>query len=84
MEQMNTPSRAARRRSVAARNRQAQGRYLRTLLLGCVVVLLVLGIVLPDRELSESENRKLAQAPAFSLSALADGSYFERFDQGVE
>lgn len=77
MEQRNIHSRAARRRSAAARNRQMQGRYLSTLLVGCVVVFLVLGLLTPDREFSESENRKLAQAPSFSLSALADGSYFE-------
>ncbi len=32
-------------------------------------------LVLPDRERSEAENRTLAQVPAFSWSALADGSY---------
>lgn len=76
MEQTNNPSRATRRRSAAARNRQLQGRWLSLLLIGCVVLFLVLSLVIPDREFSESENRKLAQAPAFSWSALADGSYF--------
>lgn len=77
MEQSNNPSRASRRRSAAARNRQQQGRWLSLLLVGCVAVFLVLSLVMPDREFSESENRKLAQAPALSWSALADGSYFD-------
>ena len=77
MEQQNHSSRAARRRSAAARNRQMQGRWLTMLLVGCVAFFVILGLISPDREFSESENRKLAQAPAFSLSALADGSYFE-------
>ena len=77
MEQKNTPSRAARRQSAASRNRQNQGSWLSVLLIGCVVLFLVLSLVTPDRGFSDSENRKLAQAPAFSWSALADGSYFD-------
>ncbi len=37
--------------------------------------LLVWHILLPDREKSETENRILAQLPAFSWTALVDGSY---------
>ena len=70
---MNRP----KRRSAAARNRQMQGKYLSWLLVGCVALFLVLGLLTPDREFSESENRKLAQAPKFSVAALADGSYFD-------
>ena len=77
MEQNMNPSRASRRRSAAARNRQDQGRWLGWLLIGTVVLLVVLGLLTPDREFSGSENRKLAQAPEFSWSALADGSYFD-------
>ena len=46
-------------------------------LLGGVAVFLVLSLVMPDREFSDRENRKLAQMPDFSLSALADGTYFD-------
>lgn len=37
--------------------------------------LLVWHILLPDRERSETENRLLAPAPAFSWKGLADGSF---------
>lgn len=35
----------------------------------------LLHILLPDRDFSQVENRSLRQMPAFSWSALADGSY---------
>jgi len=40
------------------------------------VVFFLLNLLTPDRELSESENRMLQQRPRFTLSAVADGSYF--------
>ena len=46
-------------------------------LLGGVALFLVLAFLMPDREFSDRENRKLAQKPDFSLSALADGTYFD-------
>lgn len=46
-------------------------------LLGGVGLFLVLGLLTPDRDFSDQENRKLAQMPEFSLSALADGSYYD-------
>ncbi len=48
----------------------------------CIVLLfLVLGfglwaLLAPDKDFSAQENRKLAQQPAFSWAAVADGSYF--------
>ena len=71
----NKKSRPARR-SPVPKNRRLQGQYLSWLLLGLIAVFLVLNLITPDREYSETENRKLAQMPAFSFSALADGSYF--------
>ena len=41
------------------------------------VVFALLNLVTPDREMSQSENRMLAQKPVFSVSALTDGSYFD-------
>ena len=64
------------RRSPVPKNRRLQGQYLSWLLLGLIVLFLVLNLITPDREYSENENRKLSQMPAFSFSALADGSYF--------
>ena len=40
-----------------------------------VALFLVLGLVTPDRDFSESENRKLAAFPEISLSSLTDGSF---------
>jgi len=45
-------------------------------LLGGIALLLTLFLLVPDREFSDQENRKLAQRPEFSLSALADGSFY--------
>lgn len=63
------------RRSPVVRNRRLQGQYLSWLLIFTVALFLVLGIVLPDRDFSESENRKLASFPEISLSSLTDGSF---------
>lgn len=40
----------------------------------------VLNIAIPDKEFSQRENRYLQQMPAFSLKALADGSYTKDFE----
>ena len=65
-----------RRRSPYQRNRRLQGTWLGYLLAGTVAACLLLSVLLKDRDFSESENRKLAQFPSVSLSALADGSWF--------
>ena len=44
---------------------------------GGVALFLLLGLLTPDREFSDRENRKLAQRPEFSVAALADGTYFD-------
>lgn len=76
MEKDNKKARRSGNRTAAGRNRQQQGQLLSLLLVGAVVLCLVLSLVIPDRAFSESENRKLAQVPEFSGSALADGSWF--------
>ena len=65
-----------RRRSPYQRNRRLQGNWLSYLLVGTMVACLILSVLLKDRDFSESENRKLGKFPAFSVSALADGSWF--------
>ena len=62
------------RRSPYQRNRRLQGQYLSWLLIGAVVLFVVLGIALPDRDFSENENRKLASFPEITLSGVLDGS----------
>ncbi len=50
-------------------------RLLCGLLAALILLFTLLQFVVPDREFSEKENRTLAQTPALSGSALADGSY---------
>ena len=58
------------------RARQYHNALLRFALVLIVLVFAVANLIHRDRDVSESENRKLAQRPRFSVSALADGSYF--------
>ena len=44
----------------------------------------LLHILLPDRTFSPVENRNLAQRPAFSWAALADGSYTASLEEYLE
>lgn len=44
----------------------------------------VLNLFWPKRDMSDLENRKLAQMPAFSVKALLDGSWFEDFGTYVQ
>ena len=74
MENNQTPKNP-RRRSPYQRNRRLQGQYLSGLLIGTVVLFTILGWLSKDRDFSESENRKLAQFPEMSVSALTDGSF---------
>lgn len=74
MEQNQNPNRP-QRRSPVARNRRLQGQYLSWLLIGVILMFTVLGIVIKDRDFSESENRKLAAFPEVTLSSLSDGSF---------
>ena len=41
-----------------------------------LLVCFIVNLAVKDRDFSETENRNLAQMPAFSLTALTDGSYF--------
>ena len=48
---------------------------LAVLFVGVIFLFSALHLLLPDRDMSETENRKLTQAPEFSLADLEDGSY---------
>ena len=56
---------------------KAYSRFLSALFCLFLGGLLVWHVLLPDRAKSETENRTLAQAPAFSWASLADGSFTE-------
>lgn len=45
------------------------------LLAGVILLVTLFGLFTKDREFSPNENRNLAQKPAFTLSALADGTF---------
>lgn len=45
-----------------------------------VILFLLAGLLLPDRDVSYEENRALAQFPSFSGDALLDGSFFQDID----
>ncbi len=81
MEQTQTIH--TRRRSPFQRNRRLQTVLLRYLLVGSVLFFVVLGFLIKDQEFSQTENRKLAQRPDFSLSALVDGSYLKNLGSYV-
>lgn len=49
----------------------------------CMIAFLTADIVLPDRVFSAQENRRLAQKPAFSVSALRDKSFMEGWEDYV-
>lgn len=44
----------------------------------------ILNVFWPKRDMSDLENRKLAQMPAFSAKALLDGSWFQDFTTYVQ
>lgn len=68
MEQKKTP----KRRTPYQRNRRLQGQWLSYILVGAIVLFLVLSLLVPDKDFSESENRSLAQFPA--VSDILDGT----------
>ena len=57
-----------------------QGAFLAIFLLLCLLAFALVNALARDREYSPAENRKLAQRPKFSLSALTDGSYFAAWE----
>lgn len=71
------------RRSPYQRNRRLQGQYLSWLLVGAVILFVVLGVALPDRDFSENENRKLAAFPEITLASVADGSVLQNLGDYV-
>ena len=78
LENNRKPKSGSKRRSSPyKRNRRLQGKLLSFLLFGVIAVLLAAGMFQKDREFSESENRRLAQWPEGSVSAILDGSFLQ-------
>ena len=85
MNETKTQSAAPRRRRTpvkrdAAYYRKRALQFHNALLMFALVLIVLIfaaaNLIHRDRDVSESENRKLAQRPKFSVSALLDGSYF--------
>ena len=64
------------RRLAYQRARLQQGLLMSVILLGTILCLTLGSLLTPDRTYSDSENRKLAQFPKLSWSAVKDGSWF--------
>lgn len=64
------------RRQKASQQRRIHNVMLAGIFLLIVLVFAIINLCTKSKDFSESENRSLAQMPAFSLGALADGSYF--------
>lgn len=64
------------RRQKAAQQRRTHNVMLAGIFLLILLVFAIINLCTKTREFSETENRSLAQMPAFSLTSLADGSYF--------
>lgn len=75
-EKRNTP-RNPRRRTPFQVNRRLQAQYLSWLLILTMLLGIGTGILVKDREFSDSENRMLAQFPKITFSSLFDGSFLE-------
>ena len=62
------------------RKAQQRRRLHNVILAGMVLLILLLfffiNLITKDKDFSEAENRNLAQSPALTAAALADGSYF--------
>ena len=60
---------------------KAYSRFLTALFCVFLGGLLAVHVLLPDRASSETENRTLAQLPAFSWESLKDGTYTEAIEE---
>ena len=73
------PRRPRPKRDAAYYYKRARQYHNGMLIFAFVLIVLIFSIanlIHRDRDVSENENRKLAQRPKFSVSALTDGSYF--------
>ncbi|MCY9530061.1 DHHW family protein [Paenibacillus jamilae] len=53
------------------------------LFLSLIGLVLILNLILPKREFSESENRKLEQLPAFSFHSFISGRFTSNFEKFI-
>lgn len=46
----------------------------------CIFLFMLLNIIVQDKEISQQQNKMLAQKPKFSLEGLISGTYMERYE----
>ena len=56
------------------------GLFLICAFVSVVVVVTLLILILPDRQMSEKENRVLAQKPVLTLSSITSGKFMTDFE----
>ena len=47
----------------------------------CILVFFILNIIVPSREISEQDNRMLAQRPKLTLESLVSGNYMTKYEE---
>lgn len=47
----------------------------------CLFGVMLVNLIIPDREMSEEENRMLASKPKLTFSALANGDFMEQYEE---
>lgn len=67
---------AKKRRRLFAQRRRLHNVILAGVFLLVLLLFFLINLFVKDKDFSEAENRNLAQKPAFSMTALTDGSYF--------
>ncbi len=70
------PSPRRQRLQRAQQRRRLHNVILAGVFLLILLVFFIINLAVKDRDFSDAENRNLTQKPAFSLTTLADGSYF--------
>lgn len=60
-----------------------KNRIIATIASVLIVLLLVVSVILPDRDFSDRENRVLMKFPHFSMAAVRDGSFMSSFETYV-
>lgn len=62
------------------KKRHKEDKVLGVIFIAALFLFLILGILLRDKDVSETENRPLSQKPAFSVEQVASGSFMKQFE----
>lgn len=81
-EKRNIP-RNTRRRTPLQLNRRLQGQLLSWLLIIMIVGFLAAGLVIKDKDFSDTENRNLTHFPKLTFSGVVDGSFLQNLGDYV-